>query len=150
MLLDVDGLSIGWNNGVPSDWELDSGDFEESDLPDSIRRLIDPTGGVGVCSYDATSIGRDYQGSSNRDDIDDDDKDDDNQIADVDDDNQIDVNTEQFTAADGIAVIQLSLSTFRSLLINHFNDSFQKNKVVWPTRLAKQPRHVPTTPDTNN
>ena len=43
MLLDVDGLSAGWNNSVLSDWELDSGDFKESDLPDSIRRLIDPT-----------------------------------------------------------------------------------------------------------
>lgn len=149
MLLDVDGLSTGWNNGVPSDWELDSGDFDESDLPDSIRRLIDPTGGVvGVCSYDATSIGRDYQGSSNRVDIDDD-EDNDSQIADDDDDNQIVVDTEQFTATDGIAVNHLSLSMFRSLLINHFNDSFQKNKVVWPTRLTKQPRHVPTTPITN-
>jgi hypothetical protein len=37
MLLDIDGLSIGWNNGVPSDRGLDCGDFEESDLPDSIR-----------------------------------------------------------------------------------------------------------------
>ncbi len=56
MLLDVDGLSTGWNNGIPSDWELDSSDFEESDLPNSIRRLIDPTGGVEVCLYDATSM----------------------------------------------------------------------------------------------
>jgi hypothetical protein len=136
MLLDVDGLSTGWNNGIPSDWELDSSDFEESDLPDSIRRLIDPTGGVGVCSYDGTSIGHDYQGAANRDDIEDDD----------DDDNQIVVTIEQFTASDGIAVNQLSLSMFRSLLINNFNNSFHKNKVVWPTRLAKQPRHVPPTP----
>ena len=140
MLLDGDGLSTGWNNGVPSDWELDSGDFEESDLPDSIRQLIDPTGGVGVCSYDATSIGNDYQGAANRHDIENDD----------DDDNQTVVTTEQFTASDGIAVNQLSLSMLRSLLINNFNDSFRENKVVWPTRLvAKQPQHVTTTPITN-
>ena len=133
MLLDVDGLSKGWKNGVPYQWELDSGDFEESDLPDSIRRLIDPTGVQGVCSYDATSIGCNYQGPPNSNDIDDDD------------DNQIVANTE-FTATDGIAVNQLSLSMFRSMLINHFNDCYLKNKVVWPTRLAKQPRRVPTAP----
>jgi hypothetical protein len=138
MLLDVGGLSTGWNDGVPSDWELDSSGFEESDLPNSIRQLIDPTGGVGVCLYDATSIGHDYQGAANRDDIENDDNDDDN--------NQMVVTIEQFTASDGIAVNQLSLSMFRSLLINNFNNSFHKNKVVWPTRLAKQPRHVPPTP----
>ena len=136
MLLDVDGLSTGWNNGVLSDWELDSGDFEESDLPDSIRQLIDPTGGVGVCLYDATSTGHDYQGAANRDDIEND-------------NNQIVVTIEQVTASDGIAVNQLSLSMFRSLLINNFNDSFHKNQVVWPSRLAKQPQHVPTTPITH-
>jgi hypothetical protein len=140
MLLDVDGLSTGWNNGVPSDWELDSVDFEESDLPDSIRRLIDPTGGVGVCLYDATSIGHDYQGAANRDDIENEDDYDDNQII---------VTTKQFTPSDSIAVNQLLLCMFHSLLINNFNNSFHKNKVVWPTRLAKQPRHVPTTPITN-
>ncbi len=98
MLLDIDGLSIGWNNGVPSDRGLDCGDFEKSDLPDSIRWLIDPTEGVGVCSYNATSIGRAYLGSSNRDDIDNDV----NQIVDDDNDNQVVFNTEQFTATDGI------------------------------------------------
>jgi hypothetical protein len=139
MLLDVGGLSTGWNDGVPSDWELDSSGFEESDLPNSIRQLIDPTGGVGVCLYDATSIGHDYQGAANRDDIENDN----------DNDNQIVVTIKQFTASDGIAVNQLSLSMSRSLLINNFNNSFQKNKVAWPTRLAKQPQHVPTTPITH-
>jgi hypothetical protein len=62
--------------------------------------LLDPTGGVGVCSYNTTSIGRAYQGSSNGDDIDNDV----NQIVDDDSDNQVVFNTEQFTATDGIAV----------------------------------------------
>ncbi len=118
---------------------MDSSDFEESDLPDSIRRLIDPTGGVGVCLYDVTSIGHDYQGAANKDNIENDD----------DDDYQIVVTVKQFTASDGIAVNQLSLSMFRFFLINNFNNSFHKNLVVWPTRFAKQLRHVPTTPITH-
>jgi hypothetical protein len=46
---------------------------------------------------------------------------------------------------DGTAVNEISLKVLRSMLIEHFDVSFQNNKVVWPTRLASRPRHVPRT-----
>ena len=44
MLLDVDGLSKSWNNGVRSRWEAESGEFGADDIPFAIQRLVDPTG----------------------------------------------------------------------------------------------------------
>jgi hypothetical protein len=44
MLLNVDGLSVGWQNGVPSYWQVkENGQFELSDMPRAIRRLISPS-----------------------------------------------------------------------------------------------------------
>ena len=66
MLLDVDGLSVGWNNVVPSQWELDAGEFDESDLPDSICRLINPNEVLRACTYDESSFGYQHkQGDMN-------------------------------------------------------------------------------------
>jgi Plant transposon protein len=44
MLLDVDGLSKAWKNGVRSHWELESGKFGNDDIPFAIRRLVNPNG----------------------------------------------------------------------------------------------------------
>jgi hypothetical protein len=35
MLLDVDSLSLGRQNGLPSHWDLQSGQFQENDIPDA-------------------------------------------------------------------------------------------------------------------
>lgn len=52
MLLDVDGLSVGWNNGVPLQWELEGGKFDERQhVPDSTSQLIYPNGVTTVCRY---------------------------------------------------------------------------------------------------
>ena len=40
---------------MPSHWELESGEFEESEVPDAIRRLVDPSkaNSSAICTYDA-------------------------------------------------------------------------------------------------
>ena len=40
MLLEVDGLAAGWENGVQSEWETEMD--ESQDLPFALRRLIKP------------------------------------------------------------------------------------------------------------
>ena len=40
MLLEVDGLAAGWENGVQSEWETEMDDSQ--DLPFALRRLIKP------------------------------------------------------------------------------------------------------------
>ncbi|KAI2511437.1 Plant transposon protein [Fragilaria crotonensis] len=43
LVLNVDGLNRGWQNGVPSYWEVNgNGNLEVSDLPRAIRRLNSP------------------------------------------------------------------------------------------------------------
>ena len=54
LLLDVDGLSVGWENGVPSHWEGERGQFEDDEIPEAIRRLISPD---AVRTYDQSSCG---------------------------------------------------------------------------------------------
>ena len=125
MLLDVDGLSVGWNNGVPSQWELDAGKFDESDLPDSIRRLINPNEVLRAYTYDGSSFG--YQQDEQGDDCDNCDR------------NIEDEVQSSSVVSEGTAVNEIPLKVLRSMLIEHFDVSFQNNKVVWPTRLASRP-----------
>ena len=40
----VDGLSHKWEEGVPSSYETNAGQFLDEDIPVAIRRLVDPTG----------------------------------------------------------------------------------------------------------
>ncbi len=44
MLLNVDGLSMAWKDGVCSCWEMEIGEFRDEDIPFALRRLVDPTG----------------------------------------------------------------------------------------------------------
>jgi hypothetical protein len=44
MLLDADGLSKAWKNGVRSRWETEFGEFRDEEIPFAVRRLVDPTG----------------------------------------------------------------------------------------------------------
>lgn len=129
LLLYVDGLSDGWRNGVPSHWELESGEFDESEVPDAIRRLVDPSGANSraIRTYDGTTIG--YKNDAGHNDKY-------NSADDV-----AESCSPSTTFRNGMAVKDLSLTCFRSMLIEHFDTKFHENDM---TRLAKKPRQVPT------
>ena len=60
LLINVDGLSIGWENGVPSHWEGSRGEFQNDEIPEAIRRLISPdafrTYDRSCCGYHAAEL----------------------------------------------------------------------------------------------
>ena len=47
LLLDVDGLSHKWNDGVASAYENDDVHFQDKEIPAAIRPLVDPTKNEG-------------------------------------------------------------------------------------------------------
>jgi hypothetical protein len=130
MLLDVDGLSVGWQNGVPSHWELQSGQFQENEIPDAIRRLVSPD---AIRTYDRSSCGYNSAGAGR------------STEAAVSDDGNGHHSTHRIIAeGEAVAVNELPLSLFRAMLVEHFNVLFHEHKIVWPKRLAgTTPRHVP-------
>jgi hypothetical protein len=139
MLLDVDGLSVGWKNGVPSHWESESGQFDDMDVPASIRKLIDPNGvnPRAVCTYDAS-----YCGYMDVDDHDDDNYHDTQNHKNNDDQDEPEV-LELCNNKGPISINNVSLKRFREMLVEHFNVLFHDNKIIWPRRLAEKPRYVP-------
>jgi hypothetical protein len=58
LLLDVDGLSHKWEDGFPSSYEADDGEFQDEDIPAVIRRLVDPTGikGHRLRTFDSSQL----------------------------------------------------------------------------------------------
>ena len=123
MLLEIDGLAQGWENGVKSDWELQ--DDIESDLPFALRRLRNPSNkrnfdlsGMGI-GPDATTDGDDH-------------------------DRMLFLGTQENIQStqqyfekykdECINVCKLSLPFFHEKLIRHFNIAFKKKEVVWPKR----------------
>ena len=151
MLLDVDGLSKTWKNGVRSHWELESGEFRDEDVPFAIRRLINPLGtdDFRLRHYDASQFGyrRPPVEVTDFEDEDDDAADDSNR-------NHRDRNRDTTAGhriqvqlgriQSGTAVNELNLFQFRSLLIANFNERFHENTLKWPKRLARaSPRSVP-------
>jgi hypothetical protein len=132
LLLDVDGLSVGWDSGVPSSWEGEIGNFEPDAIPAAIRRLISPD---VIRTYDQSSVG--YRtGTSTGDGV----RNDGNNGDDGQQCNQMII-----TDGEEVPVNQLSLHQFRAMLIEHFNICFHENRITWPNRLASKapPRHVP-------
>jgi hypothetical protein len=131
MLLDVDGLSVGWQNGVPSHWELQSGQFQDDEIPDAIRRLLSTE--QVIRTYDQSSCGCNPAStvpfSS---------KEDNGQSSPT-------IQSQRIIAeGEGVAVNELSLSQFRAMLIENFDVLFHEQKITWPKRLAgAAPRHVP-------
>ena len=143
MLLDVDGLSKAWKNGVRSHWELESGEFGDDDIPFAIRRLIDPNGTdeFRLRHYDGTQIG--YQERRPVVVVSDGEEDDGDDRRNRTNRNR---NRNQSLARieSGAAVNELNFFQFRSLLIENFNIRFHEDNVAWPKRLAHAtPRHVP-------
>ena len=142
LLLDVDGLSNGWQNGIPSHWESTGGQFEVRDMPIAIQRLINPLGTnvIAVQTYDRTKFGFRPQSEDLTTQDDEDDNTNNNFDTGVDDDCII---RDEESAGRSVSVNTLSLKRFRSMLIEHLNVVFYEQKVVWPTRLTARPRDVP-------
>ena len=134
LLLDVDGLSVGWQHGVPSHWESQRGQFEVDDVPDSIRRLMSP---VAIRTSDRSSFGGYNPASTIPHHVSNDDESNAQQ--------RIIQSQRIIGEGEEVAVNELPLSQFRAMLIEHFNVLFHEQKIAWPKRLAATmpPRHVP-------
>lgn len=114
-LLNEDGLSEGWEDGVPSIWEGSIGYHDVCDaqehLPAAVQRLMSPTqlrtfdlSRVGLMGATDNVVYRHRQGDNDNDDA-------------------------QMSCK---VVKKLSLNYFRSKLIKHFNIAFQRNEIQWP------------------
>ena len=134
-LLEEDGLDERWEEGVASDWNQppdeqgnESGDDDEDIIPDPILRLRHPASRRSHDSYDSSGMGiendMDIAGMS---------LDDETDEPDTEDDEHPDV------PADHVFVVrELSLRTFRSRLVTHFDIAFQRNEIKWPRRLGRE------------
>ena len=112
-------------------WELESGEFDKSEVPDASRRLVDPSGAnsSAIRTYDGTTIG--YKS---------------NEEEGIDDGyNSIDDNVENCppskTVGNGKAVKEMSLTFFRSVLIEHFDAEFRNNNVTWQEATTSSNQH---------
>ena len=124
MLLEVDGLAKGWENGVKSDWEVQ--DDIESDLPFALRRLKKPS---DKRNFDLSGMGIGPDATK---------------LSEGDDDQMLFLGTQENIQStqqyfekykdECINVNKLSLHFFRSKLIRHFNIAFKKKEIVWPRR----------------
>ena len=110
-LLDIDGFSGEWNDGVPiSDWSGALGDLDydgiPEDIPNAIARLsrnLDPR------NYDSSGMGRGNDIVTDR-------------LVDNEHVQQIVQN----------AVSNMNLSEFRRKLVKHYEIQFHRNALVWP------------------
>ena len=125
-------MSHKWEEGVPSSYETDAGQFLDDDIPAAIRRLVDPTGiqGHRLQTFDSSRFG--FQ----RDD--DEDK--------IENGNPIETNRSQLhlpSVRSGTSVKSIEFHQFRAMLIDNFNFAFHDNKLMWPKRFAKATKPVP-------
>ena len=118
MLLDADGLSDGWENGVRSEWETEEDCTQ--DLPFALRRLIKPgssrnldISGIGY-GNDALTSTESVSTSTNNN------EEDELNVVDS-------MGQNRFVAR---SVNKMSLQQFRSKLIRHFNIAFHKKNQV--------------------
>ena len=118
MLLEIDGLSSQWEEGINCDYNVED---DMDDMPYSIQRLINP----------ATRRVEDISGMGRGNDYDTDLFHDSNT-------DERDINSVVYQSSDGyIKVNELSLDEFRRRLITHFNIAFQQNQVRKPSRNKK-------------
>lgn len=135
LLLDVDGLSEGWQSGIPSYWEMPSGQQEQEfdivdNVPNAIQKLVNPQKDTRFLQHDTYSPDdRNHQARTGYNDYDM-----------SFDDKYIE---RQECGGKAINVNSISLKRFRQMLIEHFNFVFHKEMVLWPTRLSTKPRDVP-------
>ena len=119
-LLEIDGLSDGWENGVKSHWETE----EDNEIPFALRRLHNPSKSR---KYDISGMGKgnDMDWDSYNPNIED---------IDVDENNSV---SSEKDSDGNIVVRKMPLQQFRSKLIRHFNIAFHKHELVWPKRIKK-------------
>ena len=136
-------LNVGWQNGVPSYWQIEAhGQFELSEMPCAIRRLISPSEVRDFQTMDRSSYG--YRHST-----DDESAEmvlENNDVLYLLHYNDVVATSEQQIGKEGsvvVAVAQVSLRRFRHMLVDNFNALFHKGKVSWPKRLPLEPRKVP-------
>ena len=145
-LLDIDGLSGEWKNGVPlSDWLGELGQHKNEyalnnqNIPNAIKRL---TTNLNFRNYDSSGMGpgddiqdiihcnltaQDIDCNSS----DDDDDDMDSKSSDNDDD--IVTNSDDIITSDVQIVRSLSLKFFRQKLVEHFEIMYNNNQIQWPS-----------------
>ena len=121
MLLEVDGLADGWENGVASEWEMEADSTQ--DLPFALRRLITP--GTNR-NFDISGFGSGNDMATSTDSVT-------TVTSEVErrNDSRVASNNTSFCVND------MSLSYFRTKLIRHFNIAFQREEVKWPRRLKR-------------
>ena len=127
MLLDIDGLSGEWKDGIPlSDWlgELGEHDdnfaLDDSAVPNAIKRL---SANLNYRMYDTSGMGvGDDELEETLNNVD-------NECSDIDEDSTCEVN-----AAGERTVRLLSLNYFRKKLVEHFDILMSGNRVQWPAR----------------
>ena len=132
MLLNVDGLRVGWQNGLPSHGESQSGQFHDDYSPDAIRWMFS-TEQVIRTNYDRSSCGYNPAITTVL------------FSSEEQDNGQCYIQSQRFIAeGEAVVVNELPLSQFRAVLIENFNDLFHEQKIAWPKRLTgATPRHVP-------
>ena len=125
MLLDIDGLSVGWQNSAPSHQELQSGQFQDDKIPDAIQRLLSTEQEV-IRTYDQSSCG--YNPAST---VPFSSKEDNGQSSST-------IQSQRIIAeGEGVAVNELvPFSQFWAMLIENFNVLFHEQKITWPKQLA--------------
>ena len=136
LLLDVDGLSCKWNDGIASAYEKDDGQLQDDDIPSAIRRLVDPAGNEGhrLRMFDSSRFG--LRDADSRGDDDQDNEEIEN----------VDLNRSELLklplVRSGASVSSINFHKFRAMLIDHFNIVFHKNELKWPRRYGKKSRPV--------
>ena len=122
MLLEIDGLSKKWEEGVSSYWETEVDDFET--LPFALKRLNLPSD-KRVYDVSGVGLGNDVIRSPIISEI---------ELPNV----QMMVDRQLEHPHEVIAVKDLPLSVFRQKLIRHFNIAFQRNEISWPKRMKEE------------
>ena len=120
-LLEVDGLALGWENGVRSNWEVEADDHRNT--PFALTRLHKPS---QKRRYDLSGMGKGNDVEWNEEGV---------ELTDDIDKNSLHVEKD---SEGNVIVRKISLNLFRSKLIRHFNICFQKKEIIWPNRIPKR------------
>ncbi len=135
MLLNVDGLSTGWQDGVPSYRQVEAnGQFDLSDMPRAIQRLSSPSEVRDFQTMDRSSCGRGRPHADDRG------VEEEEVVVNDNDHNQIGNDRSSRV----VSVTELSHREFRGILVDNFNILYHQGRVSWPKRLPVAPRNVPT------
>jgi hypothetical protein len=122
-LLDINGLSGEWKNGVPvSDWEGPMGDTDVEGLDDGVAHTIARLSkNLNPRKYDSSGMGprNDLVGEVYG-------------FCDSDFKEGSDEGEDISMTSTSLKISSLSLPFFRSKLVTHFSILFERNQIVWP------------------